>query len=116
MNVDPQMAAGARDEELDRLARLVPDGIGYQFAREQRRHVRVDGYAPGVDGCPDMAACFGRSGRSYREREAERPSQGRADRRDRVHLRFLTEGVGPAWPRKSSLRAQPGLSVQTPGT
>src|SRR5258708_26958695 len=101
MNVDPEVAAGAGDEELDRLTCLVPDGIGYQFAGQQRRNVWVDGHAPGVDGCPDMSAGLGRRGRSCREREADRPTDPRAARRERVHLRFLSEPVEPLWPRSS---------------
>ncbi len=70
MDVDAQLTAGAADGERDGLARLVPDGVGHQFAGEQDRDVRVDGDVPGADGRPDLAAGFGRRGRSRGQPDA----------------------------------------------
>jgi hypothetical protein len=64
VDIDAQLAAGADDDEQDSLAPLVRDGIGHQFAGEQDRDGRVDGDIPGTDGLPDLAAGFGRRGRS----------------------------------------------------
>ena len=72
VHVDAELAADAGDDERDGLACLVPDGVGHQFAGEQDRDGRVDRDVPGVDGRPDLAAGFGRRGRSRGERDAAR--------------------------------------------
>src|SRR6185312_13388655 len=58
VDVDAQMSARAADEELDLLPGFVPDRVGYELTGEQRRDIRVDGDAPGIDRCLDVATSF----------------------------------------------------------
>ena len=85
VDINAQLAAGAGDGEGDKLPRLLPDGVGHQFAGEQDRDASVDGDFPGTDGRPDLAAGFGRRRRSRGQRDAVPVQFGRTGRRHRVH-------------------------------
>jgi hypothetical protein len=69
MDVDAQPPAATGDGEQDGLARLVPDGVGHQFAGEQDRGLLVDGNPPRPDRGADPATGFG----------GRRRSRGQAD-------------------------------------
>src|SRR6202023_867844 len=64
VHVDAELAGGAPHAQRDRAAVLVADGVRDQVAGEQDRYVRVDRGAPQVDGRADLAAGYGRRGRS----------------------------------------------------
>jgi hypothetical protein len=72
VDINAQMTAGAGDGQRDGLTRLVPDGIGHQFAGEQDRDARVHRNIPGTDSRLDLAAGFGRGGRSGGQPDAAR--------------------------------------------
>ena len=72
MNIDAQPIAGTPDAERDSPARRVLDGVGYQLACQQDRDIAVDRDIPCGDGRPDLAAGFGRCGRSRGQPDAAR--------------------------------------------
>jgi len=111
VHVDAKPTAGAGDGEHDGLGpltRLVPDGVGHQLAGQQEGGVQVDGNLPGPDGVPDLAAGFGRRGRSRGQPDAAPVAFaaflpfvayvpfGRAGRRHRGHR--VPSCAGPAGP------------------
>jgi hypothetical protein len=85
VDINAQLTAGATDDKHDGLAWLVPDGIGHQFAGEQDRDARVDRDIPGTDDRSDLAAGFGRRGRSRGQPDAASVELGRTGRRRGVH-------------------------------
>src|SRR5215469_453224 len=90
MNIDTQLAAGPGHNEHDGRARLMPDGVGHQFAGKQGRGVRVDGGFPATDGRLDLAAGLRYCGRSRLQPDAARLPR-RIERRHRIHR------IPPRW-------------------